>query len=545
MLQGKTPKDSPKTSSEQASPEQSDARVQLKGRTLGDQLNMVRPPVQARGNVGTEGVHEAAGRGIAGGGGALPHSDRIQASFGGFDVSGISAHVGGAASDACKDMGASAYATGSSVAFKGAPDLHTAAHEAAHIVQQQAGVSLPGGVGAVGDRYEQHADKVADAVVAGRSAEPILSQMGGGASSIQRKATGPIQRAGEEPGAWLQQQTLTKDSFFDLIQQNLIAVDEWNGIASVVDPPPAWQSILATVGTIALAAALGGVGGVVAAKLISEGTKMIAQFAINAAIEGGKKAIETGVGAAVGSAGAGDGAGLRAFVANQKYGLNESSKRAREQFVVSSGTHTNQQLTMAQMRDIKRANDGSFASAKVHQQRQMLIGWMNMLAGTDNAKNSTDGLEDTSVKGVLGLVIRGSNDRANQIVRAETEGVNESLRGQITGTPLSNWIPRRGAGLNIRVRTAENGFTVSSATKDRLKAAGKWPSSMTTADQTGSIYFAAAIQPDGSTYMDTDADWKNDFNWGADAGRYFLNNIRTATDVINDLSGTRLPSVGT
>jgi hypothetical protein len=59
----------------------------------------------------------------------------------------------------------------------GAPDLHTAAHEAAHVVQQQAGVQLKGGVGAVGDSYELHADAVADAVVQGKSAEGLLDQM--------------------------------------------------------------------------------------------------------------------------------------------------------------------------------------------------------------------------------------------------------------------------------------------------------------------------------------------------------------------------------
>jgi hypothetical protein len=39
------------------------------------------------------------------------------------------------------------YATGNHVAFKGAPNLHTAAHEAAHVVQQRGGVQLKGGVG--------------------------------------------------------------------------------------------------------------------------------------------------------------------------------------------------------------------------------------------------------------------------------------------------------------------------------------------------------------------------------------------------------------
>jgi hypothetical protein len=115
-----------------------------------------------------------AARGVESGGGALPHLDTIQASFGKHDVRGVSAHVGGAAADASAALGAEAYATGSSVAFGSSPSLHTAAHEAAHVVQQRAGVSLKGGVGESGDVYEQHADRVADAVVAGQSAEALL-----------------------------------------------------------------------------------------------------------------------------------------------------------------------------------------------------------------------------------------------------------------------------------------------------------------------------------------------------------------------------------
>ena len=142
------------------------------------------------------GVHRAAERGTAGPGGTLPHLDRIQRSFGGHDVRGVQAHVGGAAADASRAMGARAYASGDRVAFESAPDLHTAAHEAAHVVQQRAGVSLSGGVGRVGDRYERHADAVADAVVSGASAETLLGGASGPAGGAGAKA---LQRRGAEP----------------------------------------------------------------------------------------------------------------------------------------------------------------------------------------------------------------------------------------------------------------------------------------------------------------------------------------------------------
>jgi hypothetical protein len=135
-----------------------------------------------------EQVHQAAARGIDTASTPLPHAATIQRLFGpANDVSHIQAHVGGGAAQACADMDASAYATGKHVAFAKSPDLHTAAHEAAHVVQQAQGVSLYGGVGATGDAYEQHADAVADRVVAGESAADLFtSGHKGSAPAVQR-----------------------------------------------------------------------------------------------------------------------------------------------------------------------------------------------------------------------------------------------------------------------------------------------------------------------------------------------------------------------
>ena len=159
--------------------------------------------VQARGEPDGPGIHEAASRGVAGTPTQLPYHDQIQRLFGHHDIGGIGAHVGGAAANATGAIGAKAYATGNQVAFESQPDLHTAAHEAAHVVQQRGGIQLSGGVGRSGDSYEQHADAVADAVVAGRSAQALGA---GAARSIcraicrgrfaqrQRPAPGPTRR---------------------------------------------------------------------------------------------------------------------------------------------------------------------------------------------------------------------------------------------------------------------------------------------------------------------------------------------------------------
>ena len=117
---------------------------------------------------------------LSGPGGGLPHHETIQRSFGDHDVGGIRAHVGGEAADASRSLGAQAFATGNDVGFASAPDLHTAAHEAAHVIQQREGiVALKSTVSETGDVHEQHADRVADAVVAGESAAPILDEVHG------------------------------------------------------------------------------------------------------------------------------------------------------------------------------------------------------------------------------------------------------------------------------------------------------------------------------------------------------------------------------
>jgi len=137
-------------------------------------------------------VKAIAARGVRGGGSRLPNIDRIQQAFGRHDVSGIRVHTGGAAQEASQALGARGYATGDDVVLGVGADLHTEAHEAAHVIQQRGGVQLAGGVGQSGDVYEQHADAVADAVVQGKSAEGLLDRFAGGASSsaVQFKGGG-------------------------------------------------------------------------------------------------------------------------------------------------------------------------------------------------------------------------------------------------------------------------------------------------------------------------------------------------------------------
>jgi hypothetical protein len=141
-------------------------------------------------------IRDAADRAIAGGGGKLPHLAQIQKAFGRYDVSQVEAHVGGTTDAAVRAMGAEAFAAGSHVAFAGAPSLFTAAHEAAHVLQQRAGVDVDGGVGRDGDRYERHADAVAERVVRGESAVDLIESFIGPAPAAAPGAAAAETAAG-------------------------------------------------------------------------------------------------------------------------------------------------------------------------------------------------------------------------------------------------------------------------------------------------------------------------------------------------------------
>ena len=146
-------------------------------------------------------IREEAADGLEGTGERLPHFERIQEAFGAHDVTTVQAHIEGAAGDAAAGMGAEAYAAGEAIAFRRRPDLRTAAHEAAHVVQQRGGVQLSDGVGHTGDRYERHADRVAAAVVDGGNAEVLLDQYADSGALVRTAGDNPVQRLAVEVAA--------------------------------------------------------------------------------------------------------------------------------------------------------------------------------------------------------------------------------------------------------------------------------------------------------------------------------------------------------
>jgi hypothetical protein len=175
----------------------------------------------------------AARQGTSGTPEKLSFLEPIQAAFGRHDVSNVEQYTDDRAAAANQQMGAKAFATGDAIAFAGAPDLHTAAHEAAHVVQQRGGVQLKDDVGASGDLYEQHADAVADKVVAGESAEALLDTMArgdGGSRAVQHKF--PDERTPD--GRVFSVNNIQQDAATGLVPQQTRAVDKFQAEVQVV-----------------------------------------------------------------------------------------------------------------------------------------------------------------------------------------------------------------------------------------------------------------------------------------------------------------------
>jgi hypothetical protein len=232
-------------------------------------------------------------------------------------------------------MGARAYASGDAVAFASSPDLHLAAHEAAHVVQQRGGVRLAGGVGREGDEYERHADAVADRVVRGESAEPLLDAM------AHRGASGgpAVQRVTDADRTRIDQALNdAEDELFNathsIFQRRTDAIRDFVTAAGE-QPEEAPPSMLSIAAKAALATATSGIGGIVAGALTS-GLHEVAGDAAHVLesylehlIE---SSLEHGVDAAVSELAHGGGHSLARFGRLQTTALAATSRDAAQQF---------------------------------------------------------------------------------------------------------------------------------------------------------------------------------------------------------------------
>ncbi len=152
--------------------EEKEEEIQTQEGEEKEEAQMKREPLQKR---SSRLIRSVVKSGFKGNPGTYPFRQRIQASFGSHDISNLKSFNDASAKQANTRLGALAYASREKVAFRGYPDLHTAAHEAAHIIQQRQGVQLENGTGKKGDPYERHADAVADRVVQDKSVQSLLN----------------------------------------------------------------------------------------------------------------------------------------------------------------------------------------------------------------------------------------------------------------------------------------------------------------------------------------------------------------------------------
>lgn len=160
--------------------------------------NMALSLSKEDGDISAGRVRDHAQKGIQTPISELPHADKIKKAFGKHDISSIKAHLGPEATNQAKEIQASAYTMGNDVVFAGQPSINTAAHEAAHVIQQQAGIRPVGGIGKKGDPYERNAEAVAARVEAGQSAEALLDSFGNSYMSANASSMTAVQACGDE-----------------------------------------------------------------------------------------------------------------------------------------------------------------------------------------------------------------------------------------------------------------------------------------------------------------------------------------------------------
>ena len=118
---------------------------------------------------------------LASAGAPLPHLGRIQRAFGPHNVTGVRTQTGGDAGEMASQLGTRGFALGDRIGFRQPPDLRLAAHEIAHVVQAHAGLQRDG---PGDDPFERSAAAIAEAVVSGRSAVPLLDSAPRGLGTV-------------------------------------------------------------------------------------------------------------------------------------------------------------------------------------------------------------------------------------------------------------------------------------------------------------------------------------------------------------------------
>lgn len=140
----------------------------------------------------------------------------------GADLSSVRVHTGAESAHAARAVGAKAYTTGQDIHFgagqyqpSDAFGLHLLAHEVAHTVQQRGGPATTQyklEVSSPGDAAEVEADRAADAMVAGRSAQIDVATGGVSRKLFRLQDTDEIMQSGDAAAQRARGATLAVDN---------------------------------------------------------------------------------------------------------------------------------------------------------------------------------------------------------------------------------------------------------------------------------------------------------------------------------------------
>jgi LysM repeat protein len=154
----------------------------------------------------------------------LPFRAQLEASFG-ADLSAVRAWID---ADVEESMGAQAVASGTDVFFAAAPDLETAAHEVAHVLQGQRGAA-GSGTSAPGDRSETAA---AEAGARAARGEAVSVQAGADGKSAHRDVDPGARRSGSVKELKLSKGTTYTVAAADLGGDTLTNIARANGLTA-------------------------------------------------------------------------------------------------------------------------------------------------------------------------------------------------------------------------------------------------------------------------------------------------------------------------
>lgn len=357
-----------------------------------------------------------------GGGAGLPGrvQRKLESSFG-ADLGGVRVHAGAASAAAAGQIGADAFTSGQDVHFAagryqpGTPaGDRLIAHEVAHTLQQRSG-------GALQRRAVQ-----ARLVQAQKAGETPAPPGDGAAATTEAQLEALIRKI--------------ENAYFWIAMKQKDAVQRLHTIAEKETPPSLAEQLLIAAAQVALAAAMGGVGGLIAAALVKQGASLATKAIAAAVVDGTKDAGKRLVAGAVSQAAAEGKSSADTYFFSQEDSLLNLGKKQQDEFIDEEAGLRAAPNGLEEARKLHASIEENYEKAAATQEKETLDGWCVYLAqeqlGTtkDGGTDLKGQLRDTSARGVLGIVIDVEQPGDTPtIVRAEIEGLYAGKGGEDKG----------------------------------------------------------------------------------------------------------------